>query len=147
MKIINSSLFNLLIWTIVCHVIKAQDTVSLEQLNEMAIQQFPLTRQRVLVDENLAIQKSIFQSSYLPQANISAQAGWQSEVTELPIKIPGVPINTLAKDQYRIQMEVTQLLYDGGLVKNKKKISTLNSTTELQKISVEQYKIKEKFFS
>lgn len=144
MKIINSSLFNLLIWTIVCHVIKAQDTVSLEQLNEMAIQQFPLTRQRVLVDENLAIQKSIFQSSYLPQANISAQAGWQSEVTELPIKIPGVPINTLAKDQYRIQMEVTQLLYDGGLVKNQKKISTLNSTTELQKISVEQYKIKEK---
>ena len=106
MKIINSSLFNLLIWTIVCHVIKAQDTVSLEQLNEMAIQQFPLTRQRVLVDENLAIQ-----------------------------------------DQYRIQMEVTQLLYDGGLVKNQKKISTLNSTTELQKISVEQYKIKEKFFS
>ena len=41
-------------------------------------------------------------------------------------------------------MEVTQLLYDGGLVKNQKKISTLNSTTELQKISVEQYKIKEK---
>ena len=144
MNLIKYSFLNLFLGIILIPSLCAQDSLTLEQLNEMAIGYFPLSKQRNLINESTMLQNSILQSTFLPQASIYAQAGWQSEVTELPIKIPGVPINTLSKDQYRIQLELTQLLYDGGLTRNQKKLNILNSATEQQKLSVELYKIKEK---
>ena len=39
---------------------------------------------------------------YLPQLALSAKASYQSEVTEIPVKLPGVDLKGLPKDQYQV---------------------------------------------
>lgn len=57
---------------------------------------------------------------YLPQFSVNAQATYQSDVTSLGTKLPGFEIDKISKDQYRVYGELNQILYDGGVIKNKK---------------------------
>lgn len=57
---------------------------------------------------------------YLPQLGITGQATYQSDVTELPVSLPNIEIESLSKDQYRVQGEVRQLIYDGGSISKAK---------------------------
>lgn len=74
-------------------------------------------------------------SNFRPQISVLAQASYQSEVTTLEVPIPNFEIEALSKDQYKIQAEITQSLYDGGLTNQSK---TLQQTkTELEVLGVE----------
>ena len=57
---------------------------------------------------------------------------------------PGLSIEILNKDQYKILADVNQLIYDGGSIKQQKNIQQLNEEMELQKVEVELYKLKER---
>jgi outer membrane protein TolC len=81
---------------------------------------------------------------YYPQVNLMGQATYQSDVTNIPIKIPNVNIPELSKDQYRLYVEINQPLYEGGVVKQQKKIQEANSQVEEQKLEVELYKLKDR---
>ncbi|WP_315821891.1 TolC family protein [Paraflavitalea speifideaquila] len=96
----------------------AQDStlLTLEQAYDLARQNYPLIRQKGLVKQTADLTVDNLAKGYLPQVTISGQATYQSAVTSVPIKVPGIDIPTLAKDQYRIQAEATQLLYDGGTI-------------------------------
>lgn len=59
-------------------------------------------------------QKKINALTSLPQTNLQGQATWQSDVTEIPLIIPGLDIPGQAHDQYRTVLEISQNLYDGG---------------------------------
>jgi outer membrane protein TolC len=76
--------------------------------------------------------------------NISGQATYQSEVTSVPVKIPGFEIESPSKDQYKIQAELSQLVYDGGNTIAQKNIQRVNALVEDQKAEVELYKVKER---
>jgi outer membrane protein TolC len=122
----------------------AQEAITLQQLYEWAIQHNPLTNQKALIHENYTLQhKNIHAASY-PQANLIAQGTWQSDVTTLPIKIPGVTTDELANDQYKLYVDVNQLIYDGGQLNNQDKIAMISSQIEQQKISIDHQKLKEK---
>jgi len=51
----------------------------------------------------------------MPSVTLNMQATYQSDVTSLPIEIPGVEIPELYKDQYKASIDVTQVIYDGGM--------------------------------
>lgn len=51
---------------------------------------------------------------YLPQFALSAKASYQSDVTEIPVKLPGVDLKGLPKDQYQVMLELQQKIWDGG---------------------------------
>lgn len=50
---------------------------------------------------------------YLPQFALSAKASYQSDVTEIPVKLPGVDLKGLSKDQYQVMLELQQKIWDG----------------------------------
>ena len=60
---------------------------------------------------------------YLPQFALSAKASYQSDVTELPVKIPGIDIKGQPKDQYQVMLELKQNIWDGGEIHTKKRWS------------------------
>jgi len=45
---------------------------------------------------------------------VNGQATYQSDVTSIPVKIPGMNIEAPSKDQYKLTAELSQILYDGG---------------------------------
>lgn len=118
--------------------------LTLEQCYEKARQNFPLIKQKDLLVSTKDFTIANARSGYLPQLTIAGQATYQSDVTKIPLEVPGFSIKTLPKDQYKIYAEVSQSLYDGGTIKRQNAISETNALVEDQKVEIELYKIKER---
>ena len=81
---------------------------------------------------------------FLPQLNFAGQATYQSAVTELPIRIPGVSIPQLSRDQYKIYGEVNQPLTDAITIKQQKDLLKASAAIEDQSLEVELYKLRDR---
>jgi len=123
----------------------AQDSIllTLEQVQQLARDNYPLLRQKPVLDSILRLQVKNTNSAYLPQAELNGQATYQSAVTEIPFKVPGVSIPEFAKDQYKATIDVKQLLYDGGTTREQRELQAVQQQTEQQRIEVELYKVKQ----
>lgn len=126
--------------------VQAQDsaTLTLDKAYRLAQENYPLIRQKNLVRQTAALTIENIGKGYLPQLNISGQATYQSEVTSVPVKIPGINIEDPSKDQYKITAELSQLLYDGGTTAAQKNIQQVNALVEEQRAEVDLYKVKER---
>jgi outer membrane protein TolC len=126
--------------------VQAQDNnrLTLQQAYQMAQQNYPMIKQKELVRQTATLNIENISKGFLPQLNISGQATYQSEVTSVPVKIPGFEIESPSKDQYKIQAELSQLVYDGGNTIAQKNIQRVNALVEDQKAEVELYKVKER---
>ncbi len=118
--------------------------LSLDEANTLAAQHYPLLRQKALTQKSSDLVIDNLQKNYLPQVSLSAQASYQSAVTEVPIKNPAFAFEPLSKDQYRALMDINQLIYDGGSISQQKKIQLWNDKIEDQKIEVELQKLRER---
>ncbi|MBK8493734.1 MAG: TolC family protein [Chitinophagaceae bacterium] len=81
---------------------------------------------------------------WLPQVDLNAQATYQSEVTSFPVKLPGVTVDELSKDQYKGTLEIVQPIYDGGLISGQKKLQQIITGIESQKVEVDLYQLRSK---
>ncbi|RDC62329.1 TolC family protein [Adhaeribacter pallidiroseus] len=118
-------------------------TISLEQIQQKARDQYPLTQQQNLLQESNQRLLQNINKANLPQLLFNGQASYQSEVTSITSPVAGLEIAAPAKDQYRITAEITQSLYDGGLRKSRQIVQQLNTEVESQRLEVELYKLRE----
>ncbi|HKO82042.1 MAG TPA: TolC family protein [Chitinophagaceae bacterium] len=126
--------------------IKAQTATSLsiDECYQLARQNFPLIKQKDLIQKTKEYSIENISKGYLPQFLINGQATYQSEVTEIPVKLPNTTIPTLDKDQYKIYAEVNQTVFDGGVKRLQKQSVEANAAVEQQKLQVELYKLNER---
>lgn len=117
---------------------------SLEKINDLAKQNYPLIKQQELVKKTKDISVENLQKSFLPQFSFSGQATYQSAVTKVDIPLPGVKIDPLNKDQYKLLADVNQLIYDGGVIKQQKEIQQLNADVQQQQIEVEFHQLRDR---
>jgi outer membrane protein TolC len=125
-------------------ILLAQNQLTIEQCYELARNNYPLIKQKELIEQSKEFSVANVRSGYLPQISINAQATYQSDVTSVPISVPGFSIETLSKDQYKVYGELSQSLYDGGAIKNQKAIAETNARVEDQKLEIDLYKIRER---
>ena len=118
--------------------------LNLAQAYDLSQKNYPVIRQKDLVRQTAAINIDNLQKGFLPQLTISGQATYQSDVTKVPVSLPGFTIESPSKDQYRIVADASQLIYDGGVTKEQKTYQQLNASVEEQKVEVELYKLKER---
>ncbi len=116
-------------------------TITLEHVQQKAKQQYPLIKQKDLIKQVKDISIENLRKGFLPQLSVSGQATYQSEVTTVKIPFPGVTIEPLSKDQYKLVADVNQMIYDGGLLKQQTAVQKMNAEVEEQKIEVELYKL------
>ena len=116
--------------------------LSLDSCYALAKNNYPLIKKHELITKSKDYLLENIAKGSLPQINIAGQASYQSDVTTFPKSIPGVPV--LSKDQYKIYAEVNQPIYDGGIIKEQKRIQEANSVVEEQQLEVELYKLKDR---
>lgn len=122
-----------------------EQSLTLQNAYELAGQNYPLIKQRELIKQTTGYTIDNLGKGFLPQIYLSGQATYQSEVTEVKLPaIPGIIVQPLSKDQYKILADVNQLIYDGGVIKQQKNIQQLSDDLEQQKVEVELYKLKER---
>lgn len=122
----------------------AQQILRLEQAYMLAQQHYPVIHQRDLIRQTTGFTLENLQRGYLPQLSLSGQATYQSEVTGVEIPLPGISLATVNKDQYKLLADLNQLIYDGGMIREQKKIQRLQEDAEQQKVEIELYKLKER---
>jgi len=126
-----------------CFSSKAQSKyVTLDSCYILAHQNFPLVKEHELISKTSGYSLENISKGLLPQININGQASYQSDVTQLPKNIPGVPV--LTKDQYKIYAEVNQPIFDGGIIRAKKNEEKVNELINQQQLEVNLYKLKER---
>lgn len=118
----------------------AQDSLTLKECYALAENNYPLLKQRGLIE--LTAQYSIQNAARgsLPQIAVGGQATYQSDVTRIPFEMPGV--EPLSKDQYRVFADISQTLYHGGLVGEQKRMEELNARTETEKLEADLYAVR-----
>lgn len=118
--------------------------LSLAEACDLSQKNYPAVKQKDLVKQTTAISVENLQKGFLPQFSLSGQATYQSDVTRVPVSLPGLSIESPSKDQYKLVADVSQLIYDGGMTKEQKALQQLNATVEDQKVEVELYKLRER---
>ncbi len=118
------------------------ESITLDSCYVLAKKNYPLVKQYELIAKSNEYTLENIAKGYLPQININGQATYQSDVTQLPKSIPGV--KTLSKDQYKIYAEANQVIYDGGVLKQQKKLQEANAIVDVQQLEVELYKLKDR---
>lgn len=107
--------------------------LSIEECYKKAEANYPLIKQYGLIEKAKDYNLSNVEKGYLPQVQLSAKGTYQSEVTKIPVDIPG--IKGMKKDQYSATLDVNQSIWDGGAIKAQKE--SIRSQSEIDKKSLE----------
>lgn len=123
-------------------------SLSLDDCQQMAHDNYPLIEQYGLLQENRNTSLSNIKKAWIPQVSLSAQATYQSDVTSFPEEIrkvlsQAVEIKGLDKDQYRIAVDINQTIWDGGISKASSAVAKQEEIAASKNIDVQLYKIRE----
>ncbi|MCD8072881.1 MAG: TolC family protein [Alistipes sp.] len=118
--------------------------LTLEDCYEMAMDNYPLVRRYGLINLSEGYDLGNASKSYLPQFSLSGRATYQSDVTSLPITIPGYDIPSLSKDQYQLVAEVSQSIWDGGAARASKEAVIAQGDVDRAQFEVDMYTIRER---
>ncbi|MDP4228764.1 MAG: transporter, partial [Bacteroidota bacterium] len=94
----------------------AEAQINIDTCQAKARINYPLIKQYGLIEQTESYSLSNAGKGYLPQVSLTAKATYQSDVTKIPITIPGVKIEGLSKEQYQAVAEVDQTVWDGGMI-------------------------------
>ena len=118
--------------------------ITLEECQRKTQENYPLVHQYGLVEKTKEYNLENAAKGYLPQFTLSGKASWQSEVTELPVQVPGVDIKGLPKDQYQVMLELKQNIWDGGEIRSRKEQVKASSDVDREKLNVDMYALTER---
>ncbi len=97
--------------------------ISLEECYTLARNNYPLVRQYELTEAMSSYSFENAAMGYVPQISLGGQATLQSDVTEFPeafnnlLALAGVEMKGLSHDQYKVQLDISQTIWDGGYSK------------------------------
>ena len=120
-------------------------TISLKLCQDSAVKNYPNIRQILLNSETYELNIKNIKTNYYPKLNLNGQASYQSEVTKIPeMPLPAFDVPEISKDWYKINLDIEQMIYDGGITAGQKKVEVARHEISDQKIEVELYGLKER---
>ncbi len=126
----------------------AQNNIyTLEKCYTLARQNYPLIKKHDLIarSSNYSIENA--GKEWLPQFSLGGQATYQSQTINFQEALgagTGRLIPPLSKDQYKIQAEVDQNIYDGGRIRNDKEMIQVSEASEQQSLEVSLYQLNDR---
>ncbi|HJX70627.1 MAG TPA: TolC family protein [Bacteroidales bacterium] len=119
---------------------QSTDTVSLWDCFHSAVTNYPLYRQKDLNADMLKYHQSNILKSWYPDISLDGQATYQSDVV-------GFGSFAAPHDQYKLTLDISQQLYDGGFSKNRKEIENSNLNIKQQQIELDFHNVKQQVSS
>ena len=123
---------------------------TLEECQQAAERNYPLIGQYDLIEKTTQLTMSNIQKGWLPQVSASAQATYQSDVPSWPdamrpmLEQMGLEMKGLAKDQYRVGIDVQQTVYDGGVISSQKAIARQQGDVQKAQTEVSLYQVRQR---
>lgn len=118
---------------------------SLDECRRLAREHYPEIRQYDLISQTEQYDLSNAARAWIPQVALSGQATWQSAVAEFPDALSGmlaqrgVSIPGMRKDQYKVAVDVSQNIWDGGQSKANRAIAEADAAVQRNRVDVDLY--------
>lgn len=123
---------------------------TLEECQQAAEKHYPQIRQYGLIEKTTNLTVANIAKGWLPQISASAQATYQSDVAAWPETMQemmqqlGVPIKGLSKTQYRMGVDIYQLVYDGGALQAQQAVARSKGRVESAQMEVNLYALRQR---
>lgn len=124
--------------------------ITLEECRALAEANYPLIRRTALVERTASFTVQNLGKNFLPSVQVSGQATYQSDVAALPgllqglLRQNGFDYQGLARDQYRLAVDMQQLLYDGGQTRAQRELAVRQGQTETASTEVDAYAVRQR---
>lgn len=124
--------------------------LTLDECQQLAAGNYPLLKRYDLIRATTDYTVSNASKGYLPQITVGAQATLQSDVMALPdamnamLAASGAEVKGLKKDQYRVSVDVNQVIYDGGNIKSAKQVAEAEGEVRSRRNDVEIYALRDR---
>ena len=118
---------------------------TLEECCNLAREHYPEIRQYDLIAETEQYNISNAARAWIPQVVLSGQATYQSatptypEVFNAMIAANGLDMSGIRKDQYKVAIDVSQNIWDGGQSKANREIAKAEAAVERSRVDVSLY--------
>jgi outer membrane protein TolC len=124
----------------------AQDStrLTLEDCYRLAQQNYPLIRQQELIAQTRDYSIENIGRGYLPQLAVSGQATYQTQTISFPFAVPNAKMPEFSKDQYRLQAEIDQTIYDGGTLRYQQQQKKTEAAIQQQQLETDLYALKDR---
>lgn len=123
---------------------------TLEECQQAAGKNYPVIKRYDLIGRTTELTVSNLQKEWLPRITASAQATYQNAVAAWPESIKsvyqrmGLDMKGLKKDQYKVGIDVQQMLYDGGVISSQKRIARQEGKLQEVQNDVNQYQLRQR---
>ena len=123
---------------------------TLQECQQAAERNYPLIRQYGLIEQTTALTVENIGKAWLPQVTATAQATYQSDVPAWPEQMQtvyqqlGLNMKGLRKDQYRVGIDVSQTVYDGGMISSQKEIAREQGKVQAAQNDVTLYSVRKR---
>ena len=121
---------------------------TLEECQQAAERNYPLIRQYGLIERTTDLTVSNLAKGWLPQITASAQATLQSDVVAWPDQMQtiyqqmGLDMKGLKKDQYKVGIDVQQMVFDGGVISSQRDIARQQGRVQEAQTEVTLYQVR-----
>ena len=124
----------------------AQNTFTLTQCHQLALENAPRTGDKELIRQIGDLKVDQAGTAWYPSMSLNGKISYQSDVVTVTLTDPTIPVEfpQIPHDQYGLNLDLTQNLYDGGITKSKKSYEQAMTETDLQKVEVDLYGLKGK---
>ena len=138
-------LFFLVLWMFSISAFAQQ--VTLDACRRMARDMYPVSKQYGLIDQSEQFGLSNAARGWLPKFTFSAQASWQTDAAKFPDALSamlaemGTEMQGMRQDQYKVALDLSQNIYDGGRSAAEKSVALAQARTDRLEVDVELYEL------
>lgn len=121
---------------------------TLEECQQAAERNYPLISQYGLIEKTTDLTVNNLSKGWLPQVTASAQATYQSDVVAWPDQMQtiyqqmGLDMKGLKKDQYKVGIDVQQMVFDGGAISSQRDIAREQGRVQEAQTEVTMYQVR-----
>jgi outer membrane protein TolC len=124
--------------------VQAQESLTLFDCQQMARDNAPRLGDLDVIQKMGDTKIDQVTSSWYPSLDLNGRLSYQSDVTEVTLTDPSIPVEfpQVPHDQYGLNVDISQNLYDGGISKGKKSYEEALLAADLQQVEVDLYGLK-----
>jgi len=122
----------------------AQDSITLVDCHQLAVENAPRLLDRQVLREMGELNLKQAGAMWYPNLEINGKVSYQSDVVEVALTDPTIPVSfpKVPHDQYGLNLDLKQTLYDGGLTRSKKSLEEARTAADLQQVEVDLHQLK-----
>lgn len=121
---------------------QAGEELTIKECYKLILSNYPKIKDLDIIKKDSEYRLDNLTKNLLPNITVNSRVSYQSDVTELPIEMAGVP--KLDKFQYKVYGEVDQMIYNGKVTDIQKDRVSKLSSLEQDRVQVDIYHVNQR---